>query len=253
MGLLENMDERRRESLKELEEHLGYSFKDIRLLERALTHRSYINESTLSPKESNEVLEFLGDAVLNLAIGQLLYLKFPEVPEGILSKQRASLVKKSTLAQVSKEIHLEEYLLLGKGERLNAVIKRSSILSNAYEALIGAIFMDSGFDQALEIIRSHFKSYLQGETILPLLDDYKSLLQEYTQKVYGLSPQYKVLREIGPEHEKRFQASVSIGGKVEGIGWGGSKKSAEQEAAKNALKKMNHVSEPDSSRYLNGI
>ncbi|MGB9628892.1 MAG: ribonuclease III [Thermodesulfobacteriota bacterium] len=239
------MDETRWEALKELEEHLGYSFKDISLLKRALTHRSYINESSLPPKESNEVLEFLGDAVLNLSIGHLLTLKFPEAHEGILSKQRASLVKKSTLTQVSKKLQLAKFLLLGKGERLNGVVKKSSILANAYEALIGAIFVDSGFDQAYHIIRSHFEPYLQGEIVLSLFDDYKSLLQEYTQKAYGLSPQYKVLREIGPEHDKRFQALVIIQGEVEGVGWGGSKKAAEQEAAKNALDKINKRLEPN--------
>lgn len=246
------MDEGRRGALKELEEYLGYSFKDIRLLEKALTHRSYINEAPFSIKESNEVLEFLGDAVLNLAIGHLLTLKFPKAPEGILSKQRASLVNKSTLVQVSKELHLEEYLLLGKGERLSGVLKRSSILANTYEALIGAIFRDSGFDQALKIIRSHFEPYLQGEIVFSLFDDYKSLLQEYTQKAYGLSPQYKVLREIGPEHEKRFQASVIIQGEVKGVGWGESKKAAEQEAARNALDQINKILEPNLSQYLNG-
>jgi len=246
------MDDMRLEALKELEERLGYSFTDIRLLEKAITHRSYRNESTLPSKESNEVLEFLGDAVLNLAIGQLLYLKFPEAREGILSKQRASLVKKSTLVQVSKRLHLEDYLLLGKGERLNGVAKKSSLMANAYEALIGAIFMDSGFDQALEIIRTHFKPYLRGEIVPPLFVDFKSLLQEYTQKAFGISPQYKVLREIGPEHEKRFQASVIIGGEVEGFGWGENKKAAEQEAAKNALNKINEVLEPNPSQNLNG-
>lgn len=239
------MDERRLEALKELEEQLGYSFKDILLLEKALTHRSYINESPLPKKESNEALEFLGDAVLNLAISQLLLLKFPDAHEGILSKQRASLVKKSTLVRVSKGLHLENYLLLGKGELLNGVVKKSSILANTYEALIGAIFMDSGFNQALKIIRSHFEPYLQREIVLTLFDDYKSLLQEYVQKAYGLSPQYKVLSEIGPEHEKRFQASVTIGGEIEGVGWGGSKKAAEQEAAKNALNKINKIIEPN--------
>jgi len=249
------MDEGRLETLKKLEKHLGYTFRDTHLLEKALTHRSYISKATLSSKESNEVLEFLGDAVLNLAIGHLLLLKFPESHEGFLSKQRASLVKKSTLVQVSKGLHLEEYLLLGKGERLNALVKKSSILANAYEALIGAIFMDSGFDQALEIIRSHFEPYLQEEMLIPLFEDYKSLLQEYTQKVYGLSPQYKVLREIGPDHEKRFQASVIIRGEVKGVGWGESKKAAQQEAAKNALgrlDKINKLLDRGQSQNLNG-
>jgi len=133
---------------------------------------------------------------------------------------------------------LEEHLLLGKGELLNGGMKKSSILANAYEALIGAIFMDSGFHRALEIIQGHFEPYLQTQTPSVLFNDYKSLLQIHSQQFHGSSPQYKVLKESGPDHDKRFQASVVISGEVKGIGWGRTKKEAEQEAAQKALKKF---------------
>ena len=156
------MDEKRLASLKELEDRLGYRFNEIGWLDKALTHRSFVNETNPSDKQSNEVLEFLGDAVLNLAVSHLLLRKFPEAQEGALSMWRSHLVKQSSLALLSKELRLEEHLLLGKGELLNGGMKKSSILANTYEALIGAIFMDSGFHQALEIIQHHFEPYLQN-------------------------------------------------------------------------------------------
>jgi len=233
-----NMDEERLASLKELGRRLGHQFNEMGLLDRALTHRSFVNETDSQGRESNEVLEFLGDSVLNLAVSYLLHIKFPEAPEGVLSMYRAHLVKQSTLAHLSRELRLEEHLLLGKGERLNGGMKKSSILGNAYEALIGAIFSDAGFNLALEIIRQHFEPYLQTRIPSVLFDDFKSLLQIHTQQSYGVSPRYRVLEESGPEHNKRFQASVLIKGEVIGMGWGKSKKKAEQEAAKSALEKL---------------
>ena len=229
------MDEERLASLKELEGRVGHPFNEIVWLDHALTHKSYIHQTNTLKKVSNEVLEFLGDAVLNLAVGHLLIQKFPEAQEGILSRKRAHLVKQSSLASLSKELQLEGYILLGKGELQNGGKKKSSILANAYEALIGAIYMDSGFPQALEVISRHFESYLQPETDFPPFDDYKSMLQEYSQGTLGSSPQYRVLQESGPDHDKQFQASVVISSEVKGIGWGKSKKEAEQEAAKKAL------------------
>jgi len=229
------MDEERLASLKEMEERLGHRFNEMVWLDQALTHKSYIHQINTSESVSNEVLEFLGDAVLNLAVGHLLIRKFPEAQEGNLSRKRSHLVKQSTLASLSKELQLEGYLLLGKGELQNGGMNKSSILANAYEALIGAIYMDSGFPQALEIVSHHFESYLQPETNFPPFDDYKSLLQEYSQGILGMSPQYRVVKESGPDHDKRFEASVVIGGEVKGIGHGKSKKEAEQEAAKEAL------------------
>lgn len=229
------MDEKRLASLKELEERLGYRFNAIGWLDKALSHRSFVNEANSSGKQSNEVLEFLGDAVLNLAVSHLLIERFPEAQEGTLSMWRAHLVKQGSLALLSGKLRLEEYLLLGKGERLNGGMKKSSILANAYEAMIGAIFMDSGFHEASEITQDHFAPYLHGETPSALFNDFKSLLQIQSQQFYGISPQYRVLKESGPDHDKRFQASAVIRGEVKGIGWGKTKKEAEQEAAKNAL------------------
>ena len=232
------MEEKRLSPLKELEDRLGYRFNEIGWLNKAFTHRSFINETNSTEIQSNEILEFLGDAVLNLAVSQLLLQKFPEAREGNLSMWRAHLVKQSSLALLSKELRLEEYLLLGKGELLNGGMKKSSILANTFEALIGAVFMDSGFPRALEVVRRHFDPYLQTDAPSVLSNDYKSLLQIYSQQSHGISPQYRVLTETGPDHDKRFQASVVIHGEVKGIGLGKSKKEAEQEAAKNALEEL---------------
>jgi ribonuclease III len=242
------MDEERLASLKEMEERLGHRFNEMVWLDQALTHKSYIHQTNTSESVSNEVLEFLGDAVLNLAVGHLLIQKYPEAQEGTLSRKRSHLVKQSTLASLSRELQLESHLLLGKGELQNGGMNKSSILANAYEALIGAIYMDSGFPEALEIISHHFESYLQPETNFPPFDDYKSLLQEYSQGTLGLSPQYRVVKESGPDHDKQFQASVVIGGDVKGIGSGKSKKEAEQEAAKKALESLNDNNQIPNSK-----
>jgi ribonuclease III len=225
-------------TLEELEGRLGYRFNEIEWLKNALTHKSFTYQSSLPPTDpsaraANEVLEFLGDAVLNLAVSHLLLLEFPDAQEGVLSKRRAYLVKQSFLAFLSKELRLERHLLLGKGELLNGGRKKSSILANTYEALVGAIYMDSGFDRAMQIIERHYKPHLQFEAAS--FNDYKSLFQEYAQENLGSSPRYQVLRESGPDHDKRFQASVSVGKEIRGVGWGRSKKEAEQEAARKAL------------------
>jgi ribonuclease III len=229
------MDEERLASLKKFEVRLGHPFKEIKWLDQALTHKSFVHETNHPEKLSNEVLEFLGDSVLNLAVTHLLLKKFPEAQEGTLSLMRSQLVKRSFLASLSKELQLEGYLLLGKSQQLNGGMEKSSILANTYEALVGAIFMDSGFNQASEIIQEHFEPYLQSKTLSVEWNDFKSLLQTYSQQFHKQSPQYRVLDESGPDHDKWFQASVTIGGEVKGLGWGKSKKEAEQDAAKNAL------------------
>ncbi len=232
------MDEERLISLRALEDRLGYRFKEISWLDQALTHKSFIYETNHPEKVANEVLEFLGDSVLNLAVSYLLFLKSPDAQEGTLSMMRSQLVKRSSLASLSKELQLEGFLLLGKSQLLNGGTEKSSILANTYEALIGAIFMDSGFNRALEIIRGHFEPYLQTNTPSTLFDDFKSLLQIYSQQFHGVSPQYRVMNESGPDHDKRFQASVTIKDEVKGLGSGKSKKEAEQEAAKRALEEL---------------
>jgi ribonuclease-3 len=232
------VDEERQASLKELEDRLGYRFQEVKWLDQALTHKSFIYETNHPEKGANEVLEFLGDSVLNLAVSTLLFQKFPDAQEGTLSMMRSQLVRRSFLASLSKQLQLEGYLLLGKSQQSHGGLGKSTILGNTYEALIGAIFMDSGFNRALEIIQEHFEPYLQTKTPSVLFDDFKSLLQIYSQQSHGLSPQYQVMNESGPDHDKRFQASVTIGGEVKGLGWGKSKKEAEQEAAKNALEEL---------------
>lgn len=233
----DSVDEERLASLRELEERVGYRFNEIEWLDKARIHKSFTHQNDPSENLANEVLEFLGDAVLNLAVSHLLLHEFPDAHEGILSKKRAHLVKKSSLAHLSRQLQLEQYLLLGKSELSNGGRMKSSILANTYEALIGAIYMDSGFNRTLGIIRHHLELHLQPKTASPLFSDYKSLLQEGTQR-NGLSPQYRVLKEFGPDHDKRFQASVSIDGELKGVGWGKSKKEAEQEAARRALEEI---------------
>ncbi len=229
------MDKERLASLRELEDLLGYRFERIEWLDQALTHKSFTNQTHPPQKESNEVLEFLGDAVLNLIVSHLLLRAFPKADEGILSMRRAHLVKQSSLAHFSKEIRLEDFLLLGKGELLDGGRKKSSILANAYEAIVGAIFMDSGYDRTLEVLAQRLRPYIHSEDPSFLFRDYKSLLQREAQRIYGKSPQYRVLKEFGPDHDKRFEASVTIDGETKGVGRGKSKKEAEQEAARNAL------------------
>jgi len=236
------VDEERLATLKALEDRLGYRFKKIKWLDQALTHKSFIYETNHPEKVANEVLEFLGDSVLSLAVSYLLFLQSPGAQEGALSMMRSQLVKRSSLASLSKELQLEGYLLLGKSQQLNGGTQKSSILANTYEALIGAIFMDAGFNQALDIIQRHFETYLQTNTLSELFNDFKSLLQIYSQQFHGVSPQYRVMNESGPDHDKRFQASVIIGDEVKGLGWGKSKKEAEQEAAKDAMKKFETLS-----------
>jgi dsRNA-specific ribonuclease len=161
---------------------------------------------------------------------------------------RAQLVKRSSLASLFKELQIEGYLLLGKSQPLTGGIEKTSILANAYEALIGAIFMDSGFNQALEIVQLHIDPYLQTKMPSALLNDFKSLLQIYSQQSYKQSPQYRVLNESGPDHDKWFQASVTIGEEVKGLGWGKSKKEAEQDAARNALESLNDNNQIPNSK-----
>ena len=242
------MDEERLSSLKEFEERLGHRFTEIKWLDQALTHKSFVYETNHPEKVANEVLEFLGDSVLNLAVSHLLLKKFPDAQEGALSMMRSQLVKRSSLASLSKELQLEGYLLLGKSQQLNGGFNKSSILANAYEALIGAIFMDSGFNRALEIIQQHFEPYLEARTPSILFDDFKSLLQIYSQQSHGVSPQYRVVNESGPDHDKSFHASVIINGEVKGSGLGKSKKEAEQDAAKNALEEISTKSQAPNNK-----
>ncbi|MBQ9364966.1 MAG: ribonuclease III [Schwartzia sp.] len=232
----------RTKMLDELSSRLGISFRNLSLLDQALTHTSYANESLHRKVTHNERLEFLGDAVLELATSTYLFLHFPELPEGDLTKARASVVCEAALHRRAAEVNLGEYLLLGHGEKMTGGDKRPSILADAFEAVIGAIYLDQGWMKASEYVLNQLGEELKevehGETI----KDYKTMLQEVIQKHQGQHIVYELLAATGPDHAKKFQVAVRINGLAYGIGSGRSKKIAEQNAAKAALKKM----EPDN-------
>ena len=211
-----------------LEKRIGYYFKDRSLLKRALMHSSYVNEKHLQKYECNERLEFLGDAVLELVSSEFLFFDNETMPEGELTKSRASMVCEPSLAFCAREIELGEFLLLGKGEDATGGRKRDSITSDALEALIGAIYLDGGFASAKEFVHKFVLNDLENKK---LFYDSKTILQEIVQANFGHPISYKLLGEEGPDHNKSFHVVVSIGNVEYGSGKGRTKKAAEQEAA----------------------
>lgn len=214
---------------------LGYSFNNQELILQAFRHPSYVYEKDELGISDNQRLEFLGDAVISLAISHLLMESFPEIKEGDLSKYRASLVSESGLYHIARELHLGDYLLLGKGEEQTNGRKKPSIISDAFEALIGAIYLDGGFAEALRIIAKLFSPLLNKITLGKSINDFKTELQEYSQDTFQSPPEYRVEKETGPDHDKTFYVSVYLKEKLMGLGKGKSKKEAEQNAAKEAL------------------
>ncbi len=222
-------------ALSRLQKSLSYRFNNPRILEEALTHKSFINESKNKDRKDNERLEFLGDAVLDLIIGHVLMDQFPDAPEGDLSKMKAKIVSEDTLAQIAQEIDLGSFLELGKGETLTQGKEKPSLLSNALEALIAAMYLDADFQTAREKVLSLFNHHLKVLEPGEISFDYKTALQEYSQKQYGCLPVYTLIEASGPDHEKRFKIETCIDGKSCGLGVGKSKKVAEQQSAKEAL------------------
>ncbi|WP_319522475.1 ribonuclease III [uncultured Desulfosarcina sp.] len=219
---------------KQLEAALGYHFNDPALLTGALCHSSYVNEQPQENLESNERLEFLGDAVLNLAISHLLMQRYPNLAEGELSRNRAHLVNETRLAAIAREIELGPHLLLGKGEALTGGRDKNSILADAVEAVIAAIYLDGGFDAAFAFVESRFSRQLAKVNRGRYETDYKSQLQEHAQSVYREIPRYRVVDTSGPDHSKTFRVQVRVAG-ITAEGDGKSKKMAEQEAARAGL------------------
>jgi ribonuclease III len=213
---------------------LGYEFANTDLLMEALRHSSYVNEQTDDMLRDNERLEFLGDAVLNLAIGHLLSKSYPEMHEGDLSRIRANLVNETRLSEVARSIELGDYLLLGKGEIQTNGREKNSLLANAFEAVLAAIYLDSGYDTALTIINSHFRQLVDTAQDLNVGLDFKSRLQEAAQGSLKAIPAYEVIQESGPDHDKTFRVRMTVG-PIEAEGVGKSKKTAEQEAARRGL------------------
>lgn len=221
--------------MSEFESRIGINFRDKDLLKQAFVHRSYINENRGAKLEHNERLEFLGDAVLQLVTTDFLFKKFPEMHEGELTAVRSALVNADTCSEVAKSLGVNDFLLLSKGEAKDSGRARQYILANTLEAVIGAIYLDQGYDAARDFIMRH---------IMPLADDIvergawidaKSLFQAKAQEEEGSTPVYKTLSESGPDHDKHFTVGVFVGSEKLGEGEGKSKQDAEQAAAKNAL------------------
>jgi ribonuclease-3 len=224
-------------TLDELQKKLQISFHDRELLTRAFVHRSHLNE-THNLHLSNERLEFLGDAVLSFLTSHFLYEQYPDFPEGTLTNIRSSLVKTNSLAQVARELHMGDLLLLSHGEESSGGRNNSSLLADCFEALLGAVYLDQGIEKAREFLSRWLfpktKAIVENKSYV----DYKSLLQELVQQQSRISPTYQVVKSEGPDHAKTFWIDAVANGQILGSGSGKSKQDAEQAAAQNALEKM---------------
>jgi ribonuclease-3 len=231
----------RRAALLEVAGKIGVAFNNINLLHQALTHTSYANESKKLHIRHNERLEFLGDAVLELVISTYLYKNFPSLPEGELTKARAAAVCEPTLARRARDLNLGKYLLFGRGELATGGRDRASILADAFEAVIGAIYLDDGIGQAQKFILSQLEEDLIEIKNGNAIQDYKTLLQEIVQKDGEGTVAYKIIAESGPDHNKVFQTAVMVNEHEMGQGVGKSKKESEQHAAREALIRLNKI------------
>lgn len=224
--------------LEQLEKDLGYSYKNKNNLLLALTHSSYANENKSEKLQSNERLEFLGDAVLNIVISEYIFKNNESLSEGEMTRIRASIVCEASLLRCSEELNVGKYLLLGKGEEITGGRTRVSILSDAFEALIGSIYLDGGFEYAKSFILRKMKDIIDKASEGSNFVDYKTQLQEFVQKNAGSSVNYEIVDEQGPDHNKLFVSNVMVSDRILGSGRGRSKKEAEQNAAKAALEKL---------------
>lgn len=222
------------QALHELQERIGYRFRDLRLLQLSLIHSSFAFER-LGAGRHNETQEFLGDAVLDLAVGYVLFARFPEMREGKLTRIRSALVNESGLAERAREIDLGRYILLGKGESASHGRDKPSILACAYEALVGALFLDGGYDEALAFVRRFFEPHIDRHQERLVSTDPKSGLQELLQERFNEGPEYMLVDEDGPAHARLFSIAVQFRGEELGTGMASSKKEAEQQAARVAL------------------
>ena len=234
---------KRRRTLEEskvnkIEENIKYNFKNKKLIETALTHSSFANESK-NREKSNERLEFLGDSVLSIVVSDYIFSHCPEMPEGKLSKLRASLVCEKTLCKFSKDLDVGDFLKLSHGELHSKGNERPSILADAFEAIIAAIYLDGGLLEARKFILRHIIPEFENQNLIEF-KDYKTILQEIVQKNKGETISYVLNREYGPDHDKHFEVAVKLNSNVVGKGGGKSKKEAEQQAAREALELMGY-------------
>jgi ribonuclease-3 len=223
---------------------LNLIFADKALLQRALTHRSYINENPDYPLEDNERLEFLGDAILDFITGEYLYHHFPEMPEGYLTNLRSALVRTETLAEFAANLNLGDFLFLGKGEEEGGGRRRKAILCDAFEAVIGALYLEQGLEPTRQFIQKMIEPALQEILNADSQKDAKSLLQEVAQSAFQLTPTYRTIKEEGPDHAKKFTVEALIGPRSYGTGCGFSKQAAAQAAAEQALLNLQNKLKP---------
>ena len=221
--------------IKEFEKKLSVSFKDIKVLRHAFVHRSYINEHKESGLEHNERLEFLGDAVLELVVTDFLFKKYTDSTEGELTAYRAALVNTNSLSEASSRIGVGEYLLLSKGESQDTGRARQYILANTFEAIVGALYLDRGYDASQKFIADNLFGLIDEIVSKRLWQDSKSLFQEKAQECVGITPNYELIEESGPDHDREFVIGVYLKKEKIATGKGQAKQEAEQEAAKNAL------------------
>ncbi len=222
-------------SINSFQEKIGVRFKDQSLIKEALTHRSYLNEDPEWKIPHNERLEFLGDAVLELAVTKYLFSKYPKSEEGELTLMRAALVNTKMLASISEEVGLREHLLVSKGESVSIPKAMETILADGFEALIGAMYLDRGYEEAERFIGEHIISHIEDVKRKGVKDP-KSELQEESQAKFKITPTYRILEESGPEHDKIFKAGAFLDEKMISEGMGASKQEAETDAAKKALR-----------------
>lgn len=222
-------------NISECEERLGVTFTNKQILEQAFTHRSYLNENRDTGREHNERLEFLGDAVLELVITHYLYETFPDKNEGDMTAYRSSLVKTETLSGVSEKLGFNDFLLLSRGEAKDTGRARQYILANTFESVVGAIYLDQGYDAAKHFIYTHITPLIDGILKEGAWIDAKSRFQEKAQEVVSITPSYRTVKEEGPDHDKHFTVGVFLGKEKVAEGTGQSKQDAEQAAAREGL------------------
>jgi len=226
------------ENTSDLERHFGYLFENKKLLTEALTHRSFYYEHPDTSTTHNERLEFLGDSVLGFVIVEYLFLSDKNLPESAMAKIKSYLVKESVLSEIADSLFLGDYLRLGKGEEATGGRKKKSLLSDAIEAVLGAIYLEGGYQKAREVVLGLFRERIDTIMHSAVLSDYKTELQERTQLLFSTLPEYRVIKQEGEEHKKVFTIEVYIDGKMLGRGTGRSKKEAQTLAAREALLKL---------------
>lgn len=236
------MNSKRKKDLEEFQKSIGYTYSVIDLLNLAFTHSSYTNENT-AYRDHNERLEFLGDSVVNLVVTDLLYRDYKNLPEGDLTRIRASIICEDSFSKASSYLNIPKYILLGRGEEMNGGRKRKSLMADSFEAFCGSMYLDSNFNTVRNFLFEKFYKIVVDFISTHNVIDYKTMLQEEIQKFTRDKLRYKLIREEGPDHNKTFYFEVSLGSKILGKGKGKSKKEAEHNAAQDSLRKMTIIND----------